>query len=41
MEKVDIQRYLGKWHEIARYPIRFQKDDCVAATAEYKLMSNG
>ncbi len=41
VEKVEIDKYLGKWIEIARYPVRFQKEDCVAATAEYSLMKNG
>lgn len=32
---LDLNRYLGTWHEIARYPNRFQ-DKCVGpATAEY------
>ena len=31
---VDLDRYLGKWYEIARYPNRFQKT-CVASTAVY------
>jgi len=38
---VDLRRYLGKWHEIARYPNRFQQDDCVAATAVYTLRADG
>lgn len=33
--KVDLDRYLGKWYEIARFPNRFQ-EDCVAnVTAQY------
>ena len=38
--KVEIDRYLGTWHEIARYPNRFQKE-CVAVTAEYSLRPDG
>jgi apolipoprotein D and lipocalin family protein len=33
---VDLQRYLGKWHELARYEAGFQKG-CEAVTAEYSL----
>jgi apolipoprotein D and lipocalin family protein len=31
---LDIQRYLGKWYEIARFPNRFERN-CTAVTAEY------
>ena len=37
---VEIDRYLGTWYEIARYPNRFQKE-CVAVTAEYSLRPDG
>ncbi len=37
---VDIERYLGTWYEIARYPNRFQKE-CVAVTADYSLRDDG
>lgn len=40
VEKVDIQKYMGLWYEIARYPTRFQKN-CYKATAEYALLENG
>ena len=40
VENVDIQRYLGKWYEIARFDQKFQKN-CTAVTAEYKLRKNG
>lgn len=33
---VDLQRYLGKWYELARYEAGFQKG-CEAVTAEYSL----
>lgn len=39
-QKVDLNRYLGKWHEIARYDNAFQKD-CVAATATYSMRPDG
>ena len=38
--KVDINRYLGLWYEIARIDHSFQKD-CVASTAEYSLRPDG
>jgi apolipoprotein D and lipocalin family protein len=35
---VDIQKYSGKWFEIASFPQRFQKG-CHCTTAEYTLTS--
>jgi apolipoprotein D and lipocalin family protein len=40
VSKVDINRYLGLWYEIARIDHSFQRD-CVASTAEYSLRSDG
>ncbi|MGK0367477.1 MAG: apolipoprotein D and lipocalin family protein [Thermoproteota archaeon] len=40
VENIDIQKYLGKWFEIARFEQRFQKD-CEAVTAEYSLRRDG
>jgi len=37
---VDINRYLGTWYEIARYPNRFQKD-CLNSTAIYSMRDDG
>jgi apolipoprotein D and lipocalin family protein len=37
---VDLQKYLGKWYEIASYPQRFQKG-CHCTTAEYSLSKEG
>ena len=37
---VELNRYLGKWYEIASFPQRFQKG-CVASTAEYSLREDG
>jgi apolipoprotein D and lipocalin family protein len=37
---VDLQRYLGRWHEIARLPQSFQRG-CVCTTAEYSITQNG
>ncbi len=33
-------RYLGVWHEVARYPVPFQAG-CVGVTAEYGLREDG
>jgi len=38
--KVDLDRYLGTWYEIASYPQRFQ-EGCTATTATYTLRSDG
>jgi apolipoprotein D and lipocalin family protein len=38
---VDLERYLGRWYEIARLPNAFEKDDMVNITAEYDLMPSG
>lgn len=37
---VDVERYMGLWYEIARYPTSFQKD-CEGTTAEYSLRDDG
>ncbi|MER3464872.1 MAG: hypothetical protein C4329_11120 [Chitinophagaceae bacterium] len=37
---VDLQRYAGKWYEIASFPQRFQKG-CTCTTAEYTLSDKG
>jgi apolipoprotein D and lipocalin family protein len=37
---VDLQRYLGRWYEIARYEQRFQKG-CEGVTADYSLRDDG
>jgi apolipoprotein D and lipocalin family protein len=36
----DLDQYLGKWYEAARYPHRFEKD-LVSVTADYSLNSDG
>ncbi len=40
VETVDLQRYLGRWYEIARLPQSFEKD-LVGVTAEYSLRGDG
>ncbi len=37
---VDLQKYLGRWYEIARYEARFQRD-CEAVAADYSLRPDG
>lgn len=40
VQNLDVNRYMGLWYEIARYPNRFERD-CVAVTAEYALLPDG
>ena len=40
VKNFELDRYLGTWYEIARYPNRFQKG-CVAVTADYSLRDDG
>ena len=37
VEKVDLQKYLGTWYEIARFEHFFEKD-CKNVTANYSMM---
>ncbi len=38
--RVDLERYLGNWFEIASFPQRFQRG-CTASTATYTLRTDG
>jgi apolipoprotein D and lipocalin family protein len=38
--QVDLQRYLGRWYEIASLPQWFQRN-CFGVTADYKLREDG
>ena len=38
---VDVDRYAGKWYEIAHYPNRFQRDCAADATATYTPRPDG
>lgn len=40
VKHVDLDRYMGTWYEIARYPHSFEKD-LVAVTANYHLQEDG
>jgi apolipoprotein D and lipocalin family protein len=39
VENVDIDRYLGKWYEIARLPFS-QQEGCTCTSAEYELIDS-
>jgi apolipoprotein D and lipocalin family protein len=39
-DSIDLQKYTGKWYEIASYPMSFQKD-CFCVTAEYTNTEKG
>jgi apolipoprotein D and lipocalin family protein len=40
VSKLELERYMGKWFEIASFPKWFQKG-CVASTATYSLRNDG
>jgi apolipoprotein D and lipocalin family protein len=40
VSSVDLNKYAGKWYEIASYPQHFQKG-CYCSTAEYTLSDKG
>ena len=40
VKTVDIKRYMGKWHEIARFDHKFERDK-VGVTANYSLNDDG
>jgi apolipoprotein D and lipocalin family protein len=40
VDSVDLNRYAGRWYEIARYPNSFERD-CVGVTADYTLREDG
>ncbi|MGA2641262.1 MAG: lipocalin family protein [Spirochaetia bacterium] len=40
VESVDIQKYLGRWYEIARFTHRFERS-LVGVTAEYSIRDDG
>jgi apolipoprotein D and lipocalin family protein len=40
VDRVDLDRYVGKWYEIASFPQWFQKG-CVATSATYTLRKDG
>jgi len=40
VDSVELERYAGKWYEIARYPNTFERN-CVGVTAEYSIRNDG
>nr|AIA10738.1 lipocalin-like domain protein [uncultured bacterium]AIA10880.1 lipocalin-like domain protein [uncultured bacterium] len=40
VKRVDLKRYAGSWHEVARLPQSYEKD-CLQATAEYTPNPDG
>lgn len=38
---VDLARYAGRWHEVARFPNRFQAKCVGETTADYDLLADG
>lgn len=38
---LDIERYMGRWYEIARLPNRFQRQCVGSASADYALLASG
>jgi apolipoprotein D and lipocalin family protein len=40
VEAVDLERYAGRWFEIARYDVRFQ-EGCEGVTAQYQPLPGG
>jgi apolipoprotein D and lipocalin family protein len=38
---VDLDRYSGRWHEIAKYPNWFQRACAAGATADYSALPDG
>lgn len=40
VQEVDLSKYLGKWHEIARLPNAFEAADAQEITATYSLNSD-
>jgi len=40
VKELDLNRYLGRWYEIARFQSGFEKN-IVGATAEYSLLDDG
>lgn len=40
VQSLDLQRYLGRWYEVARFPNQFE-EDCVGVTATYSLNPDG
>ncbi|MEM8771071.1 MAG: lipocalin family protein [Pseudomonadota bacterium] len=40
VQNVDLERYAGRWYEIARFPNQFERN-CEGVTADYELREDG
>ncbi len=40
VERLDTERYAGRWYEVASFPVSFQRG-CTATTADYDLRPDG
>jgi apolipoprotein D and lipocalin family protein len=40
IDEIDLDRYVGRWYEIASFPQRFQRG-CVATTTNYTRLDDG
>jgi apolipoprotein D and lipocalin family protein len=41
VDSVDLDRYVGRWYEVARFPNSFQSDCTGETVAEYERLSSG
>jgi apolipoprotein D and lipocalin family protein len=41
VSRVDLNRYLGRWYEIARYPTSFERKCARDVTADYSIKPDG
>jgi apolipoprotein D and lipocalin family protein len=41
VSEVDVEKYMGRWYEIASIPVWFQKDCAGGTTANYELKDDG
>ncbi len=41
LPSLDVKAYMGTWHEVARYPNRFQKQCLRDTSATYRLLDGG
>ena len=41
VKQVELNRYLGLWYQVARYPHSFQNKKCALSTAKYSLREDG
>ncbi len=40
VSRLDLERYTGRWYEVASFPVSFQRG-CTATTADYALRADG